>query len=170
MIKIPSARILDYITNNLTYDPDTGIIKKDGKKFGALRPDKRINIRLCIGFTDDGCSMIYTTYAHQVAWYLSTKTWPDKMVDHINCDPTDNRICNLRLATRSQNAHNRGKQITISSSQYKGVHKVNNRWRATIMNDGIGHHLGYYDTEEDAAKAYDLASQDLHGEFGKSNL
>ena len=96
-----------------------------------------------------------------------TGKWPDEFIDHINHNPTDNRWCNLREATYATNNKNRrlGKDNT---SGYKGVswHKGRNKWRAEIRVDGIGKHLGYYDTPEAASKAYCVASATFHGEFG----
>lgn len=69
-----------------------------------------------------------------------------------NCDTTDNRKRNLRVVTKQQNVMNR-KQIT---GRYKGVSlsKHANKWRATSSIEGKQKHLGYYDTEEEAAIAY----------------
>ena len=91
-------------------------------------------------------------------------------VDHINGDTTDNRRCNLRLATPAQNTWNKG-QPRHSKSPYKGVvPTVTNVWSAHIMANRVHQHLGTFDTPEEAAIAYDNAARKLHGEFARLNF
>lgn len=98
-----------------------------------------------------------------------------KRVDHINGNGLDNRRCNLRPATRSQNGGNRGKQITVSASKFKGVSRKNGkwklkwRWQAYIGGVGRRMHLGYFTSELEAARAYDAAAVRLFGEFARTN-
>jgi hypothetical protein len=90
-------------------------------------------------------------------------------VDHINGDTLDNRKANLRLSTRSENMRNR-KVNKNSSSGLKGVQKqIRGKWPATIAANGRSLYLGAFDTKEDAAKAYDAAAIELHGEFARTN-
>ena len=93
------------------------------------------------------------------------------MVDHIDRDGLNNRRCNLRPATKSQNLMN-----TVSRegsvSQYKGVSKGRQpgRWRATIKVGSVQIALGQYSTEEDAARAYDVAAVTHFGEYARTNF
>ena len=93
-----------------------------------------------------------------------------KIVDHINQNPLDNRRCNLRVVTVSQNAMNQRKQEG-RSSKYKGVHfdKAHNKFRASIKYKGVKKHLGRFKTEEEAALAYNKAALELFGEYAKLN-
>lgn len=86
------------------------------------------------------------------------------MVDHEDGDGLNNQRDNLRSANHAQNMMNKGKGAR-GTSKYKGVYKNPNseKWRAVVS-------LGSYDTEEDAARAYDAAINRLHGEFARFNL
>lgn len=89
------------------------------------------------------------------------------LVDHKNGDGLDNRKQNLRCATNAQNLCNRGKNSN-NTTGYKGVsyYRRTGRYAANI---GAGHKrfLGYFDTAEEAHKAYSEAAYKLHGDFAK---
>jgi hypothetical protein len=93
-------------------------------------------------------------------------------VDHHNGDSLDNRITNLRIATRSQNLCNRRKTSSKTSSRFRGVtfRKNVGKWAARIRYLGKEIWLGLFDSEIDAAKAYDEAAKKYHGEFARLNL
>lgn len=98
---------------------------------------------------------------------------PEKgmFADHINGDRLDNRRCNLRVVTKLQNAQNRGNNWN-SLSKYKGVAwKVeNNKWQARIRINLKQYHIGLYDTEEEAAAAYNQAAILHHGQYARLNM
>lgn len=96
---------------------------------------------------------------------------PGQMVDHINGDTLDNRRCNLRFATWSENNLNRPAKKG-GSSKFKGVQlcKSTGRWRVMVTDSGKYRHIGRFDSEIEAAYAYDMASIQLHGEFGRRNF
>jgi len=75
----------------------------------------------------------------------------DLFVDHIDRNRINNNIKNLRMVTNSMNSRNRSKRLYLTS-KFKGVcfHKIRNKWIASIARK----HLGYFEKEEDAAKAY----------------
>lgn len=82
-------------------------------------------------------------------------------VDHINRDSLDNRKCNLRIVDRRTNLMNTGVR-KVNTSGYKGVSHHAGRWRARIRaGEGRRLSLGYYDTPEDAARAYDNAARKM---------
>lgn len=91
-------------------------------------------------------------------------------VDHRNRQRSDNRLENLRPATARQNAANTGPRRR-NKSGFKGVSpfKTRNCWRAVIFVDGKQRHLGYFDDPVVAARCYDAAAKELHGEFAYLN-
>lgn len=93
------------------------------------------------------------------------------LTDHINGNGLDNRRVNLRESSPRLNMGNRKKQKG-TSSKYKGVHFVKNRlrWQAYIKIHGKTTHLGYFDSEVDAALAYDVAARKYFGEFAALNF
>lgn len=106
---------------------------------------------------------------HRVAWFLFYGEWPEKSIDHINGDPSDNRIINLRLASTSENGFNRGKSIN-NSSGFKGVSFSRGVWQALISINGKNRYLGRFATREEAADAYGKAALQYHGEFANLDL
>jgi len=92
------------------------------------------------------------------------------VVDHINHNTLDNRRFNLRICTKGQNNMNR-KPYIGKSSQYKGViwAKHIKKWTSKIEKDTIVHHLGTFDREEDAARAYNKKAKELFKEFAYLN-
>ena len=96
---------------------------------------------------------------------------PGLLVDHINNNGLDNRRSYLRLCTRAQNALNQ-RPRRGTSSRYKGVgwDKSKKKFRASITHHYKRIHLGYFDDEIDAAKAYDKKAKELFGEFAYLNF
>lgn len=95
----------------------------------------------------------------------------DKDVDHWDGDGLNNQKSNLRLATGSQNQHNRSKNIN-NTSGFKGVtyYKNTNKWICRIRLNGKDIHIGYFDDPIMAARAYDQKAIELFGEFAKLNF
>jgi hypothetical protein len=93
------------------------------------------------------------------------------LTDHINHDSLDNRQANLRPATDAQNGHNR-RGSPGGASAYKGVawHKYERKWMATIRTDGSQRTIGYFRSEEDAARAYDAEAVKERGEYALPNF
>jgi len=103
---------------------------------------------------------------HHLVWFYHYGVWPKEHIDHINGIRNDNRIENLREATRQQNQFNK-KSLVGSSSQYKGVcwHKANKKWIAQYVHKSKTYYLGIYETEEEAAEAYRKATEHLHKDY-----
>ena len=99
----------------------------------------------------------YLYKAHRLiyAWHNGNFT-DDLFVDHINGNPDDNRIKNLRLVTHQENHFNRTKEKGISFM------KQRNKWRSQIQANGIKKYLGSFEDKEDAINAYLMAKANLH--------
>lgn len=94
----------------------------------------------------------------------------DVIVDHIDGNGLNCSRSNLRIATAAENARNRRK-IHVASSRFKGVcwHSQARKWAAHIRHNGYKVYLGVFDTEVEAAKAYNAAAVRLHADFASLN-
>jgi len=100
-------------------------------------------------------------YVHRLVWEFYCGPIPKgMMIDHIDMNPTNNYISNLRLADKSINAQNSYKP----KNKYKGVSFVKNdkKWHSKIENKKIVYCLGSYENEEDAAYAYDKKAKEFN--------
>jgi hypothetical protein len=154
----------EQVLKALDYDPETGIffwkVSRCGVRKGSVAgcKNKEGYWKIGIGGT--------VVLAHRLAFFYMTGAWPDKDIDHKNCDKLDNRWNNIREATRAQNVCNTGLKAN-NTSGYKGViwSAVHNKYVARITVKKIRKTIGYFSNIEDAAQAYKNASTMLHGEF-----
>ena len=95
-----------------------------------------------------------------------TGKWPEHEVDHINCDPSEARFCNLRQATRSQNeANKRPKRETKGIYVYEsGTCKT---YYVRVRINGTLRHLGTFKTQKEAQAAYNNAASNMYGSFAR---
>lgn len=102
--------------------------------------------------------------AHRLAWKIYYGHWPNDEVDHINGIKSDNRISNLRIATRSENAQNQWYAHKGNPSGYLGVswHAPSQKWRARICSNGNNTHIGYFSSKEEASTEYKKTKAMLH--------
>lgn len=108
---------------------------------------------------------------HRLVWLMFKGEWPTRALDHANGNRSDNWIWNLREATNADNMRNVGAKKS-NTSGYKGVSWSNlmGKWRAYIRINGRHTHLGVFENKIDAAKTYDEAARQHHGEFARLNF
>jgi len=107
--------------------------------------------------------------AHRLAWLITHGRWPAHEIDHINCDPSDNRLSNLREATHQENMGNQRK-CSRNTSGFKGVsfHRVTGKWQANIRCGPRMTYLGVFASPQEASAAYEAAARDLFREFARA--
>ena len=155
---------LDYLHKVLAYDPESGVLTWRhrpremfdqqcqfltwNKRF-AGKPAGNISTR------DVNIILLGRGYrSHRIAWALHYGVNPDGFIDHINGDPKDNRISNLRVVTRQGNQRNM-KRRSNNTSGILGVSwdAPTRKWRVTIRAGGRSKYVGIYATLDEAAKA-----------------
>ena len=155
----------DQLRERASFDPQTGIFTwivatnnrvKVGDVAGTI--NQLGYRRLIINKRSYSCA--------RLAWLYMTGEWPRDQIDHINLSKADNRWCNLREATPSQNQANSGVPRN-NSSGFKGVfwEKSRGKWRAEIKVNKKGVVLGRFATREAAHAAYCTAAKNFFGEF-----
>lgn len=145
----------------ITYDPETGTLARlpSGRAAGAVNDNGYVLI-----------SIRKKQYrAHRLAWLYMTGSWPVADLDHINGIRTDNRIANLREATRSQNLFNK-KMDRRNKSGFRGVSWTTKKklWGAHIKKDRKTRFIGYFRSPEAAYAAYCKQASVLFEEFAKT--
>lgn len=162
----------EYVRSRLDYDPESGVFK--WKTIGDFKANAgTVRVGDVAGHVDyRGYVLIgirrRRVLAHRVAWLWWHGFLPEKpiVIDHINRIKSDNRICNLRLADRSQNVQNVGLRSN-NTSGHRGVSYSAERgkWVAMIHHKKTAKPLGRFDTKEEAINAYRSAARRLFGEY-----
>lgn len=146
----------EYLREILTYYPESGLFFwrqsastkiKVGQQAGGIDPNGYVRIRI----------NRRKYQAHRLAWMYVHGTFPPKDTDHINRIRHDNRISNLRPATRSENKRNTGGPYSNNKSGFKGVClRLGGKYRASYWNGIRNVQIGEFYTAEAASLAYAL--------------
>lgn len=151
----------------LNYNKETGEFTWRQRKKGRQLNGRAGNI------TPDGYTAIMINYkrylAHRLAWLYVYGKFPDKLIDHIDGNPSNNRILNLREANQVENMRNQKMKVS-NTSGFVGVYfdKRKGKWMARVtLQNGKLSFLGYFPTAELASAAYQEAAKSIYGEFYK---
>lgn len=158
---------LEYLRSAFKYCPATGVLSRVGGKKDHRFPEGS----QCGSRNTRGHIQVRAPHklyqVHRIIWKIVTGDDPGEFeVDHINNVRSDNRWCNLRLATRETNMHN-SSQIEGTVSGVKGVYwrKDVERWTAQVTANGKRHYLGRFNEKSAAVQAVREYRERLHGEF-----
>lgn len=148
----------------LTYDPETGVFTWKAR---TGRGSNRTQLKPTAGSVSDQGYILFNVggklhRAHRVAWLMTHGEWPPATIDHINRVRSDNRLCNLRLATRGENQQNLSIRID-NKSGHKGVfwYEALRKWMAYINCNGQRVTLGYFQDKSEAIAARQKAEREL---------
>ncbi len=154
---------LDLINSVIRYDPDTGkFFWKKRTGGSSIAGNEASGTTDCRGYVRIGVlGCIYK--AHRLAMFITYGKFPDMEIDHINGNKADNRISNLREASRVKNQQN---QISAYKSNSTGLLGVSQHkpgvWRARLCVSGKNKSLGLFSSPELAHEAYKEAKRVFH--------
>lgn len=157
--------LFDYRDGELYWKVTKAQRVKIGDHAGGIKKDGYREVKI------DGKGYL----AHRLIFLYHYDYLP-QFLDHIDGNPLNNDITNLREATIQENNWNVGKYKVINgkstSSEYKGVtrYERDKKYRAQIVINRKRKHLGYFTSEIDAAMAYDKVAIEYFGEFAKLNF
>jgi hypothetical protein len=157
---------VEHLHELLSYNAETGVFRWRVDKWRAKKGSIAGVVK-----AGDGSHQIKIDQrgylAHRLAWLYVHGYWPSNDIDHINGIRDDNRIANLREATRRENLQNTRRRRT--NKWGKGVTHVSRQsWQARIRVGSARLHLGPFDTpDEEAHRAYCEAAVAYHGEFAR---
>lgn len=160
---------LERLKELLFYDPDTGVFTWISPAKNYKRPVGAVAGYINnLGYVQIGIDCGHYS-AHRLAWMYMHGELPELVIDHINGNPSDNRIKNLRVVTHQQNMWNRMVQSN-NKSGYPGVYfnKSANKWHASIRVKGKRIHLGYFTSAKEAHDKYAQASKEYHSHYARA--
>lgn len=153
----------DYVRKLLNYDKDTGIFTWNVRPRG-----NRVHKDNTAGCISNQRNMVLIGIegkiylAHRLAWLWVHGEWPKNHIDHIDGNPNNNSIANLRDVSRSVNQQNRKGPAKHNKSGLMGAYKRYGHWKADIRVNGKTIYLGAFETKEEAHEAFIQAKRKLH--------
>lgn len=148
------------LLREIHYDPATGKFERKVKTsaFARLGPLPGTKAGRCYRVTSVQGQQVYL---HRLAWFYVHGEWPKQVIDHVNGDPLDNRIANLRDVAQRTNCQNM--RTGRGASRLLGVSKSRRRFMANIrLESGERIHLGVFATAEEAFEVYLAKKRELH--------
>ena len=164
---MPNNLTIEQLRSQFYYNPVTGWFTNRtsrGRAKAGKRAGERAGAHAHSGYRR--MSINYTRfYEHHLAWFYIFEEWPTE-IDHIDGDPSNNAITNLRICNRSLNNCNRSQQ-PASQSGLRGAYldPRNLQWFSKIQFGGQVKFLGNFNSAEEAHEAFEIAAKELHGDF-----
>lgn len=145
----------DRLRELLSYDPASGLMKrrKNNKAVGSVTGNGHLYFRV-----DRRTYML-----HRLVWLYVHGSFPTGIIDHINGNKTDNRISNLRLATKSQNMMN-SKIPSKNTTGFKNISRNRSGYLVSIK-AGDRRISKWLSTLPDAVQFASAMRAELHGEY-----
>lgn len=157
----PRGRNINHLKELLHYDPISGSFTWVKQQGNRIKVGQRAGSVSRSGYRVIGIGgKLYKE--HRLAWYYVTGSLPCGHIDHINGNRSDNRICNLRDATHSQNMQNQTTAHSNNKTGFLGVGFDHGKYRARININKTQIFLGNFDSPEAASSAYQDAKQSMH--------
>lgn len=156
---------VDELRRLFRYEPETGhfirlVSTSSNAKAGSVAGSKN---KLGYVYIRIGCA---SYRANTLAWFFMTGQWPPGQVDHKNCNRADDRWGNLRLASHTENTAN-AQLRRDNKTGFKGVRLFHGRFQVRVGAGGK-HHVGTFDTLDEARLAYIAAAKRLYGDFARA--
>ncbi len=152
--------ILDYneLTGDFTWKKSISDKTKLNSVAGSKKYWKQRPLRIVIRINKKDYQ------AHRLAWFYVNGQFPELHIDHIDGNPFNNSINNLRQCTPALNNQNRHESQTNSTTKILGVtwHKKAKKWASYLSLNRKTHYLGLFETTDEAHAAYLKAKRDLH--------
>jgi hypothetical protein len=152
-----------------SFEAETELVLRDGTRWEGRICDLKwsLNSRPTNRYAR-ASAKIDGKYRHFMLHRAVLSPRPGQLVDHINHDGLDNRLCNLRIVSDAENSRNRRPR---EGRRFKGVHfwKKNRKWGASIRLNGKTKFLGFHESEEAAALAYNAAAAKRYGDLAYLN-
>lgn len=142
---------IDELRDVFAYDPESGLVtwKKDAKQRTNHRKGDVAGFKKRSGHLS--ANYLGLEYQiHRLGFALTHGRWPDPMTDHINRDPSDNRLCNLREVTGRANRLN---SENCDNAKHATLHKQTGKYQAMVSVGGAPKYLGLFPTEALAMQA-----------------
>ena len=150
---------IEYLRQRLRYEPETGkLYWRDDETMPRHWRTRYVGREALTADNGKGYKTGLVNgkalQSHRVAWAIYYGRWPDEVIDHINHNPADNRIVNLRETTVAGNMRNQAKRKN-NTSGITGVYWYDRhqKWMASIRAGGAIKHIGYFASIEDAVAA-----------------
>ncbi len=139
---------------------------RDGSLYWVDPPHKCLKVGTPVGSLSSNGYVKTNTKGKDIllhrAIFFAHHGYLPEFIDHINGDKADNRIENLRPATKAENTQNSKKQ-NRNTSGYKNVHFHKSKWRVMLTIDGAQKTIGRFDDVELA----DLVAQEARNKYHK---